>query len=128
MRLLLDTHAFLWLDSEPQKLSSAAAGAIKDPANQLVLSVASVWEMEIKRQIGKLRLAGPLAALVESQRTTNRIELLPVELGHVLALGALPVPHKDPFDRLIAAQAAQEGLTLVTSDPIFRQYPVNLLW
>ena len=94
----------------------------------VLLSVASVWEMQIKLQLGKLKLSLPLAELIESQRQTNNIEMLPVTLAHVLALQNLPSHHKDPFDRLLIAQANVEEAVLLSSDPMFAKYPVKLFW
>ncbi len=128
MRLLLDTHTFIWWDSGPVRLSPTALAALNDPANLLVLSVASVWEMQIKLQLGKLKLGLPLADVIDNQRTANHIEILPVALQHVLALADLPSPHKDPFDRLLASQAHTDNLALVSGDPIFAKYPVALIW
>lgn len=128
MKLLLDTHAFIWMFDEPEKLSPKALAALADPGNDLILSAASVWEMQIKIQLGKLKFTVPLRELVESQKQTNGVHVLPVELGHVLALDALPAQHKDPFDRLLIAQANVEDAFLVSGDPVFSSYPVNLLW
>jgi PIN domain nuclease of toxin-antitoxin system len=101
--------------------------ALRDPTNTLLLSVASVWEMQIKSHAGKLELGLPLAELMESQRLANGIEVLPIQLAHVLALDELPPHHRDPFDRLVIAQANAEDLTLVSVDPVFANYPVRLL-
>lgn len=128
MKLLLDTHAFIWWDSEPDKLSSRVLALCRDQTNILLLSVASVWEMQIKLQLDKMKLALPLAEVVESQRRTNNIDVLPVTLAHVLALQNLPAYHKDPFDRLLIAQANVEGAALLSSDRIFAKYPVKLIW
>jgi PIN domain nuclease of toxin-antitoxin system len=128
MRLLLDTHAFIWMFDKPERLSAKAHALLADGDNDLILSVASVWEMQIKIQLGKLRFTVPLGELVESQRQTNGIQVLPVGLEHVLALDALPALHKDPFDRLLVAQANVEGASLVSGDPVFSSYPVKLLW
>jgi PIN domain nuclease of toxin-antitoxin system len=128
MRLLLDTHAFIWWADEPEKLSPAALSALEDEGNILVLSVASVWEMQIKADLGKLSLSLPLKELIESQRTANGLQLLPVELAHVLALDSLPPHHKDPFDRLLIAQSVEEGATLVSADSKLSAYQVTLLW
>ncbi|MFQ6093034.1 MAG: type II toxin-antitoxin system VapC family toxin [bacterium] len=128
MKLLLDTHAFIWWDSKPAKLSSQVLALCQDRTNIGLLSVASLWGMQIKLQFGKLKLKLPLAELVESQQQTNNIEVLPIILGHVLALQDLPAHHKGRFDRLLIAQANAEGATLVSSDPIFAKYPVKLLW
>jgi PIN domain nuclease of toxin-antitoxin system len=128
MKLLLDTHSFLWWDLQPGRLSANARSALHDPSNQLLLSVASVWEMQIKLQIGRLNLNMPLDQMIARQRRRNRIRILPVTLAHVLALQSLPLQHKDPFDRLLIAQANAEGAVLVSHDPVFAQYPVQLLW
>ena len=128
MKLLLDTHAFLWWDSDPDKLSPPALAACQNPSNVLLLSVASAWEMQIKLQLGKLKLALPLETIVESQQQTNRLEILPVTLAHVLALEVLPAHHKDPFDRLLIAQANVEDAALVSNDPVFDTYSVHRLW
>lgn len=127
MRLLLDTQIFIWWDSEPQKLSSQVLSLCQDQSNTLVLSVASVWEMQIKSQLGKLDLERPLAEIVESQQLINNVELLPVQLGHVLALQHLPLHHKDPFDRLITAQALAENMVVVSVDTVFPLYPITVL-
>jgi PIN domain nuclease of toxin-antitoxin system len=127
VRLLLDTHIFIWWDSEPQKLSSQALALCQDPAHTLVLSVASVWEMQIKSQLGKLDLDRPLTEIIESQQLINNLELLPVQLAQVLALQHLPTHHKDPFDRLIIAQALVEQIAVVSADPMFALYPVQVL-
>lgn len=127
MKGLLDTHTFIWWDSDPARLSAAVLTFIRDPANVVFLSVVSVWEILIKFQLGKLTLHAPLADLV-SQQQANGIRILPVTLDHALALEKLPTPHKDPFDRLLVCQAIAEGATLLTGDAIFAQYPVRVLW
>ena len=127
MKLLLDTHIFIWWADNPEKLSHAALSALQEEANELLLSVASVWEMQIKIQLGKLKLSVPLKELVKTQQETNQLNLLPVELKHVLALDALPFHHKDPFDRLLMAQSIEEELTLVSADSQFSAYSVRLL-
>ncbi len=128
MKLLLDTHTFLWWDSEPTKLSAQALAMCQDRGNVLLLSVASVWEMQIKLQLGKLKLNLPLADVIESQRRVNNIEVLPVALTHVLALDRLPSHHKDPFDRLLIAQASVEEAVLVSGDPVFTRYSTQVIW
>ena len=127
MKLLLDTHIFIWWADQPEKLSPAALSALEDEANELLLSVASVWEMQIKIQLGKLKLSLPLKELVNNQQEINDLIVSPVELTHVLALDALPFHHKDPFDRLLIAQSIAEGLTIVTADSQFSSYSVMLL-
>jgi len=127
MRLLLDPHIFIWWADQQESLSETVLSLLKDEANELNLSVASVWEMQIMVQLGKLKLSMPLEELVATQVKTNDIRILPVELAHVLALSALPFHHKDPFDRLLIAQSIQEDVTLVSADPEFPAYPVRLL-
>lgn len=122
-------YAYLiWWDSDPAKLSPKVLALCKDRANILLLSVTSVWEMQIKLQLGKLRLRKPLTQMIQRQRQINNIEVLPVLLTHVLALGSLPNYHKDPFDRLLICQANIESAVLVSKDPMFQKYPVRLVW
>jgi PIN domain nuclease of toxin-antitoxin system len=128
VKLLLDTHTFIWWDSEPERLSTQALAHCQDARHQLFLSVASLWKMAIKQQLGKLRLRLPLGEIVAHQETTNGLLLLPVEAVHVLHLGELPNHHKDPFDRLLVSQALAEGAVLVTVDSAIRQYPVGTIW
>ena len=128
MKLLLDTHVFIWWDSEPDKLSPKVLDACQDQTNVLVLSVVSVWEIQIKTQLGKLELKMPIANIIDQQRRTNGIEILDVRLQHVLALQALPRHHKDPFDRLLIAQTNAERATLVSHDAKLSHYEVPLLW
>ncbi len=127
MKLLLDTHTFIWWDNEPQRLSQSHFGALSDSSNTLFLSVVSAWEMQVKSQIGKLKLDRSLKEIIEQQRHINNLELLPVTFEHVLGLQDLPLHHKDPFDRLLIAQAIVEDVTLVSIDPMFGKYPVSLL-
>jgi len=128
VKLLLDTHTFIWWDSDPAKLSATALALCSDPANELILSVTSVWEMQIKHQLGKLSLRLPLRDIVTHQQATNGVIVLPILPEHVFALDGLPTPHKDPFDRLLVAQANSEGATLVSADAIFAAYPVYTAW
>src|SRR6266852_893870 len=127
MKLLLDTHIFICWADHPEKLSPAALSALEDEVNELLLSVASVWEMQNKIQLGKLKLSLPLKDLIKSQQETNDITVSPVALTHVLALDALPFHHKDPFDRLLIAQSIEENLTLVTADSQSSAYSIKLL-
>jgi PIN domain nuclease of toxin-antitoxin system len=127
MKLLLDTHAFIWWDSDPSRLSTMARDALCDPANTILLSVTSVWEMVIKAQLSKLSLRLPLSDII-AQQQTNGLKLLNITVEHVLAVESLPATHKDPFDRLLVAQANTEGASLVTADRIFVQYSVPILW
>lgn len=128
MKLLLDTHAFIWWVSEPEKLPPSVLALFDDEDNDLILSVVSVWEIQIKSQLGKLQLTLPLEELIESQRQTNGLQILAVELTHVLALNALPTHHKDPFDRLLLAQGQIEEAHIVSKDGIFAGYTSRVLW
>jgi PIN domain nuclease of toxin-antitoxin system len=127
MKLLLDTHTLIWWDSDPTQLSQTAVAGIRDPTNTVYFSVVCVWEMVIKSQVGKLTLHTPLSHIV-AQQQANGLQVLSVTLAHVLAVEGLPPVHKDPFDRLLAAQAIVEGAELLTADAIFAQYPVRVLW
>ena len=120
MKLLLDTHAFIWWDSDPAKLSPTALALCSDPANLLVLSVTSLWEIQIKRQLGKLDLRLPLVEIVAHQQETNGVAVLAIAQAHVLALEDLPTHHRDPFDRLLVAQAVVEGATLISADAVLK--------
>jgi PIN domain nuclease of toxin-antitoxin system len=128
MKLLLDTHTFIWWDNEPDKLSTKVLDLCQDPNNRLILSVVSIWEMQIKSQLGKLTLNQSLADLIERQQGRNQIEILSIELPHILALNELPTHHKDPFDRLLIAQANIENAVLLSKDAVFSAYSVNVLW
>ncbi|MFN0087400.1 MAG: type II toxin-antitoxin system VapC family toxin [Blastocatellia bacterium] len=128
MKLLLDTHAFIWWDSEPDKLSLKAMAACKDAANVLVVSVASIWEVQIKIQLGILTLRMPLVDVIQDQQQKNGVQILPVSLKHVLAIDQLPFHHKDPFDQMLMAQANAEGATIVSKDSELSKYPVRILW
>jgi len=128
MKLLLDTHAFVWWASSSAKLPSAVSAQCADPANTLLLSVVSVWEMQIKIQLGKLKVNRSLPDLVEHHRRVNQMQVLPINLEHVLTLDSLPAHHRDPFDRLLIAQAAVENVSLVSGDQVFSNYPIKLFW
>ena len=128
MKLLLDTHAFIWMLEAPEKLSERVIQAHNDSANTLYLSVASLWEIQIKLAIGKLEMDVSLAQIVREQLQGHRFQLLDIRAEHVLALEELPRHHGDPFDRLLIAQARVEGLPLVSIDNVFEQYPVELFW
>lgn len=119
MKLLLDTHAFLWFVFGDAKLSASARLAIEDPGNDVALSLASIWEMTIKHGLGKLPLNAPLPAFIDREVSANAIEVVPVTRQHIYRLLTLPDAHRDPFDRLIAAQCLEESRTLVSVDKAF---------
>jgi PIN domain nuclease of toxin-antitoxin system len=126
MTLLLDTQAFLWWVSDDPRLSVRARRAIA--AAPCLLSIASCWEMAIKAGLGKLDIPRPLERFLQEQLEVNGFSLLPVSLEHVSAVAELPFHHRDPFDRLLAAQARREELAIVSADPVFRKYGVKRVW
>lgn len=128
MNLLLDTHAFIWMLDEPEKLSRKVIEAHQDAASALYVSVASLWEIQIKIASGKLEMDLPLTQVVREQLQGDRYLLLDIRAAHVLELDALPRLHGDPFDRVLIAQSRVENLPLVSSDGVFDKYPVELFW
>ena len=128
MNLRLDTHAFLWFIASDPRLSSQAQSLIQTPTNRRLLSMASLWEMAIKVSLGKLTLAQPFDQLIPRQLQLNQIEVLAIGLPHVAAVVAMPFHHRDPFDRLMAAQCLIEDLPIVSSDPVFDAYSVRRVW
>ena len=128
MNLLLDTHTFIWWADEPEKLSVNALQALEEENNHLLLSLISVWEMQIKVQLGKMKLSLLLKDLIESQEQANELEVMRITREHIFALDSLPFHHKDPFDRLLIAQSIAENITIVSADPKLSAYPVTLLW
>lgn len=128
MRLLLDTHAFLWWVADSPKLSSAAREAIRDPKSECLVSLASCWEIAIKQSLGKLKLPVPLDHFIPAQMAANSFQQMDIDFRHVALIAVLPFHHRDPFDRLLAAQAVTEDLTLVSADPMFDAYRVQRLW
>ena len=128
MKLLLDTHVFIWLASEPDKLSGQAKEAILSQSNQLYVSLVSLWEMQIKSQLGKLALNVPLSTLWHVQKELNQIELIPILAEHIWELESLPHIHRDPFDRLIISQAIKESFIIVSADTAITQYSVTTIW
>ena len=128
MRALLDTHSFLWFMSGDEKLSSTARAILDDIENEVILSVASLWEIAIKASLGKISLERSFEDLIPQQLVSNEIGVLPIRLKHLAVLTDLPFRHRDPFDRLLIAQAMAEGLPILTRDPAFLDYPVQVLW
>ena len=127
MKLLLDTQAFLWYITNDPKLPRYAFDAIRDKSNEAYLSVVSVWEALVKYQIGKLALPAPADEYIETRRAAHRIQGLALETDSVARLLSLPPHHRDPFDRMLICQALHHDLTIVTSDALFRRYPVKVL-
>lgn len=129
MNYLLDTHAFLWFLNEDSALSASATTAIEDPSNAVHLSIVSLWEIAIKVRIGKLELPESFAAFIRKQLAINsRLRLLAISLEHLEITTSIPLLHRDPFDRLLIAQAIHENLTVITNDATFAIYPVRRYW
>lgn len=128
MKLLLDTHTLLWAMSNNPKLSVSAGSAVSKLGNEVFVSVASVWEAAIKHRTGKLPEAAPLANDPSRVLSRMRFTALPIQLKHAHTAGSLVSPHRDPFDRMLAAQALLEGLTLVSKDAVFDSMLVTRLW
>ena len=128
MRLLLDTHAFLWWLGASPRLSRRAKSAIGNARNQCLVSVASGWEIAIKLSLGKLRIDAALDRFLPEQLAANGFQPLAIELKHAARVARLAFHHRDPFDRLLIAQAIEEELSVVTADPVFTRYGVKRVW
>lgn len=128
MRALLDTNAFLWFISGSERLSKTARNTIADTDNDLVLSIASLWEIAIKTSLGKLHLAISFDRLIHDQIEQNAIDILPIHVDHLTKIITLEFHHRDPFDRLIIAQGMAENIPVITSDAQFNNYPVDVIW
>jgi PIN domain nuclease of toxin-antitoxin system len=128
VRLLLDTHALIWWMSDNSALSATAYDAITDVDNRVYVSAASAWEIATKHRLGKLPLTGALAADLSEAIAVEGFAELPISVREGQAAGKLPGPHRDPFDRMLIAQALAESLTLVSNERLFDRYGVNRLW
>jgi PIN domain nuclease of toxin-antitoxin system len=128
MRALLDTHALIWWVTNNPKLSQTARDLIADTDNTLYISVASSWEIILKFNIGKLPLPEPPTQFIQSCLNINHFESMSIDLPHVLQLNNLPNQHKDPFDRIVIAQAQVENIPIMTVDRLIEQYPVKTIW
>jgi PIN domain nuclease of toxin-antitoxin system len=127
MKLLLDTHTFLWFINDNSRLSARAKALLESDVD-LLLSIASLWEIAIKASIGKLTLSQPYHIFLPQQLTDNDIEILPISLSHLNVVATLPFHHRDPFDRLLIAQTIAEQLSIVSVDAMFDAYSVKRLW
>jgi PIN domain nuclease of toxin-antitoxin system len=126
MRILLDTHTLLWALTEKSKLSSRVRLLL--PSAETWFSVAGVWEIVTKVQVGKLSFPRPAGAFLMSELSANGVQILPVSVDHVFRLESLPLHHRDPFDRILIAQSLEEKLPIVTSDLLFARYPIDVIW
>ncbi|MFN4253915.1 MAG: type II toxin-antitoxin system VapC family toxin [Saprospiraceae bacterium] len=127
MKLLLDTHALIWFLNGDTQLSSTAQSAIESPENQSFVSIAAVWEIAVKNSLGKLALNRPFAEL-RHQIQMNGFEIMPIRFEHAQRVNQMPFHHRDPFDRIMLAQALTDALTIISRDPLFEPYGVDLVW
>ncbi len=128
MRLLLDTHAFLWFVTNDPNLSEAALEFVAEPANEVLVSPASCWEIAIKVSLGKYRLTAPFETFFREGIEENAMTVLPIEIRHAAVLSCLPMHHKDPFDRMMISQAIAERIPIVSRDASLDAYGVRRLW
>ncbi len=126
MRILLDTHCWLWLCAEPERFSKATLAELADPETERLLSAASVWEIVIKHGLGKLPLPVAPGDFVPSRLVLTRTDVLDISAAHALRIADLPDHHRDPFDRMIVAQALVEGMPVLTADRVIRRYGVDV--
>lgn len=127
MKAILDTHAFLWALAGDTRMSRHARDIFAGSAD-LSLSIASIWEILIKVQSGKLNFPRPAGPYVLSRLAENRIKTLSISIDHFLTLERLPMHHRDPFDRMLIAQSMEEDWPIITADPMFKQYPIQVIW
>jgi len=128
MKFLLDTQAFLWFILNDSALSQVACDLIIDPLNDILISPASYWEIAIKISIGKYQIPGSFETWMEHQIQFNEFEILPIKVAHVAAIVTLPFHHKDPFDRLLVAQALTENIPIISVDAVLDNYAITRYW
>lgn len=128
MRVLLDTHAFLWWISDSPQLSDGAREAIADGRNALIFSAVSGWEIAVKAGLGRLELPDSPGKFVNEQLSLNDLEVLPIHLRHAIGVYGLPDYHRDPFDRLLVSQSLVEGVPILSADPEIARYPIETIW
>lgn len=128
MKLLLDTHVFLWWLTDDHQLSPRAKRALRDGKNDVFFSAASAWEIAIKTKLGRVTLPEDAERYITDQLELNAFQVLPIRLQHALRVASLPDVHRDPFDRLLVAQALIEDLVILSKDRRLSGYPVRVLW
>jgi len=128
VKVLLDTHTFLWAIRADERLSSRAREIFIAGRNELLLSVASIWEILLKVQVGKIRFEESAVGYLKRQILKNNIRMLPILIDHVARLESLPLHHRDPFDRILVAQCMEGSLSLLSADPLMRRYSVPVMW
>ena len=128
MRLLLDTHTFLWFINGDENLSQRSKILIQESDNEVFISIATLWEITIKTSLGKLELSQPFDLLIPRELTNNEFTQLPITIEHLIKLGSLPFHHRDPFDRLLIAQSLYEQMPLISKDSEFDDYELERIW
>jgi len=128
VKVLLDTHTFLWAIRADERLSSRAREIFIAGRNELLLSVASIWEILLKVQVGKIRFEESAVGYLKRQILKNNIRMLPILIDHVARLESLPLHHRDPFDRILVAQCMEGSLSLLSADPLMKRYSVPVIW
>jgi PIN domain nuclease of toxin-antitoxin system len=128
MRLLLDSHTLIWSADEPAQVTPAAMAAMSDPANELLVSTATIWEIAIKFGLGKLPLSLPYRQWIDKAMADMGLVLLPITLDHTERQASLPWHHRDPFDRLLVAQAQIESMAIVSADSVLDSYGISRIW
>jgi len=128
MRFLLDTHTFIWYVTDEGQLTTLVLELINDENNEILLSIASIWEMAIKQSIGKLSFNLPFEVFILQQLSLNKFDLLEIKIDHLAVVASLPLHHRDPFDRLLISQAMVEQLPILSIDSAFDCYPIQRLW
>ena len=128
MKALLDTHTFLWWITDNPKLSPRVREIISDGRNELFLSAASGWEIAIKAKLGRIYIPGKPQSFISEQMVINAVQGLPIQMSHALQVYLLPPYHRDPFDRMLVAQAQLEGLPILTNDIQISRYSVETIW
>jgi PIN domain nuclease of toxin-antitoxin system len=128
MKILLDTHALMWWHSEPQRIPENTLTLLQNPDHDLLVSLVSLWEMQIKIQLGKLILNDSIENMINIQQECNNIHLISINLEHILKLNDLPNHHKDPFDRILIAQSQVENAAIISRDQVFHKYDCSIIW
>ena len=128
MRLLLDTHAFIWYTTDSSRLTATGRSLIDNGENDILLSTASVWEMAIKHSIGRLTFSMPFMEFIKQQIAVNRIDILEITFDHIEVVASLPLHHRDPFDRLIIAESMAQQIPILSVDAIFDAYAIARVW
>ncbi|MCC5627409.1 type II toxin-antitoxin system VapC family toxin [Nostoc sphaeroides CHAB 2801] len=128
MRLLLDTHTFIWYVTDNSRLSNQVVALINDENNEILLSIASLWEIAIKQNLGKLSFNQSFEIFITQQLNLNDFSLLDIKITHVTVVATLSLHHRDPFDRILIAQSIVENIPLLSADKIFDAYPIRRMW